>query len=214
MKLQSGDGSIMVQSRRNIQTGDTSHLDSVDVDGNMVSATPSGGWIQSSPVIEGLGFPLGTRGQMFNLERDHPNCIAPGKRPRTTLSPSLVTSKGTPLLSFGTPGGDQQDQWTLQFFLNVTEFGMNLQEAIDAPTFHNTHFASSFYPRRVSIGQLHLENRIRREVVRELKRRGHKVKLEDAWSHGKVTAVSFDKARGVVSAAASPRFQTAFALGY
>jgi gamma-glutamyltranspeptidase/glutathione hydrolase len=195
-------------------TGDTSHLDAVDADGNMVSATPSGGWIQSSPIIPGLGFPLGTRGQMFTLVEGHPNCVAPGKRPRTTLSPSLVTSKGSPVMSFGTPGGDQQDQWTLQFFLNVVEFDMDLQEAIDAPTFHNTHFPSSFYPRRASVGELRVEDRFAKSVVRGLQRRGHKVRLDGGWSHGKVTAVSFEESSKVMRAAASPRFQIASALGY
>ena len=113
----------------------------------MVTATPSGGWLQSSPVIPGLGFCLGTRAQMFTLTPGLANTLAPGKRPRTTLSPTLVLRGGEPYLAFGTPGGDQQDQWTLSFFLNHVHFGMNLQEAIDAPAFHTTHFPSSFHPR-------------------------------------------------------------------
>ena len=127
--------------------GDTTHLDAVDAEGNMVAATPSGGWIGSSPVIAGLGFPLGTRGQMFYLNPRRPNALQPRKRPRATLTPTIVTRDGAPFLAFGTPGGDGQDQWTLQFFLNYVEFGMDLQQALDAPTVHTTHFPSSFYPR-------------------------------------------------------------------
>jgi len=193
--------------------GDTTHLDVADAEGNMVSVTPSGGWIWSSPVIEGLGFPLGTRGQMFSLDESHPNSLAPGKRPRTTLSPTLVTVDNKPLMAFGTPGGDQQDQWTLQFFLNFVEFGMNLQASIDAPTFHNSHFPSSFYPREVHPGRLHLEGRIPSEVRRQLKRRGHRIVLENDWVNGRVTAIHFNKHEGVISAAASSRYQTPYAMG-
>jgi gamma-glutamyltranspeptidase/glutathione hydrolase len=215
MKLRPGEGFIPLETRgRPTNLGDTSHVDAADAKGNVISATPSGGWIHSSPVIEGLGFPLGTRGEMFSLQKGHPNCIAPGKRPRTTLSPSLVTSNHNPVLAFGTPGGDQQDQWTLQFFLNVAEFGMNLQSAIDAATFHTTHFPSSFYPRRAHLGELHLEDRIPRKIISALRKRGHKVVIEDGWSNGKVTAVSFDPSRNVVNAAASSRIQSAYALGY
>ena len=215
MKLRPGEGVIKLEIKgRAGKSGDTSHLDACDSEGNMISATPSGGWIYSSPVIEGLGFPLGTRGEMFSLQKGHPNCIAPGKRPRTTLSPSLVTSGNFPRLAFGTPGGDQQDQWTLQFFLNVTEFEMNLQSAIDAATFHTTHFPSSFYPRRAHPGEIHLEDRIPRKVIDGLRRRGHKVVIEDGWSNGKVTAVSFDPSNHVISAAASSRMQSAYAMGY
>ena len=209
-------GEFRKTSRRNVKDrseGDTTHLDTVDSEGNMVSATPSGGWNWSSPVIEGLGFPLGTRGQMFSLDPDHPNCVAPRKRPRTTLSPTLVTSSHGPLMAFGTPGGDQQDQWTLQFFLNFVEFGMNLQAAIDAPTFHTSHFPSSFYPRDAYPGSLHLESRISDRVVRQLKSRGHRTVMEGDWSNGRLTAVHYDWRSRVMSAAASSRYQTAYALG-
>jgi gamma-glutamyltranspeptidase/glutathione hydrolase len=212
MALRPGDIQLETTGRDG-KPGDTSHVDACDAEGNMISATPSGGWIYGSPVIEGLGFPLGTRGEMFNLHKEHPNCIAPGKRPRTTLSPTLVTSNQLPVLAFGTPGGDQQDQWTLQFFLNVNEFDMNMQSAIDAPTFHTTHFPSSFYPHRAHPGELHLENRILRKTIDGLKRRGHRVVVEDAWSNGKVTAVSFNPSNRVTEAAASPRMQSAYALG-
>ena len=154
---------------------DTTHLDVIDATGNMISCTPSGGWIHSSPVIEGLGFPIGTRAQMFYLDSTRPNALAPRKRPRTTLTPSLAFRGGKPWMVFGTPGGDQQDQWTLQFFLNVVEFGMNLQEAIDEPSFHSTHFPSSFYPRTASPGGVVIEDRIAPDVRSELERRGHRV---------------------------------------
>jgi len=194
--------------------GDTTHLDVADSEGNMVSVTPSGGWIWSSPVIDRLGFPLGTRGQMFSLKESHPNCIAPRKRPRTTLSPTLVTSNNKPLLAFGTPGGDQQDQWTLQFFLNFAVFGMNLQAAVDAPTFHTAHFPSSFYPREAYPGSLYLEGRIPPSTRRELKRRGHRVVVEGDWVNGRVTAIHYDWKNKVIGAAASSRFQTPYAMGF
>jgi gamma-glutamyltranspeptidase/glutathione hydrolase len=192
--------------------GDTTHLDVADSEGNMVSVTASGGWIWGSPVIAGLGFPLGTRGEMFSLDKSHPNCIAPHKRPRTTLSPTLVTLQGKPYLAFGTPGGDQQDQWTLQFFLNFVEFGMNLQFAIDAPTFHNSHFPSSFYPRMAEPGVLHVEGRIPSVVRTALKRRGHRIVVDGNWVNGRVTAVHIDEG-GTIEAAASSRYQTAYAMG-
>jgi gamma-glutamyltranspeptidase/glutathione hydrolase len=214
LRLQPGDGSRISRAKvTEGSRGDTTHLDTVDAEGNMVSATPSGGWIRDSPVIKGLGFPLGTRGQMFSLDPSHPNCIAPGKRPRTTLSPTLVTLNDRPIMAFGTPGGDQQDQWPLQFFLNVIEFHMNLQAAIDAPTFHTSHFPSSFYPRDSHPGRLHLEKRISSLTVRQLRKRGHRIVMDDGWSHGRVTSVRYDWGTRVMSAAASSRYQTAYALG-
>jgi gamma-glutamyltranspeptidase/glutathione hydrolase len=195
--------------------GDTTHLDVVDRWGNMVSATPSGSWIQSSPVVESLGFPLGTRGQMFYLDESHPERLEPGKRPSTTLTPSLALAEaeGLPHLAFGTPGGDCQDQWTLQFLLNFVHFGMNLQEAIDAPTVHSRDFASSFYPHDAHPGEMGAEDRIAPEAIGELRARGHLVHLDPAWSHGGVLAVALDPATGVVSGAASPRPGQAYAMG-
>jgi gamma-glutamyltranspeptidase/glutathione hydrolase len=196
-----------------VVTGDTTHVDAVDRWGNLFAATPSGGWIGSSPVIDGLGFPLGTRGQMFSLSAEHPNALAPRKRPRTTLSPSLALRDGGGWLAFGTPGGDQQDQWTLQFFLNLVDFGMDLQEAIDAPTVHTTHMPGSFYPRAADPGACRVESRIPAEVRADLESRGHRVHVDGPWSHGQVTAVAYDRASGVLSAAASPRGRVAYALG-
>lgn len=196
-----------------VYTGDTTHVDVVDRWGNLFAATPSGGWIPSSPVIEGLGFPLGTRGQMFYLDERHPNALAPGKRPRTTLTPSLALKSGRPWLAFGTPGGDQQDQWTLQFFLNVVDFGMDLQEALEAPTVHTAHFPGSFYPHRAFPGRAHVEGRIAPQVRTALEALGHEIRVDGDWSHGQVTAVAFDTASGVLSGAASPRGRTAYVMG-
>jgi len=205
-----------VRSQKSGQgNGDTTHLDVIDRWGNMVSATPSGSWIQSSPAVEGLGFPLGTRGQMFYLDESHPERLEPGKRPSTTLTPSLAIAeaKGLPHLAFGTPGGDCQDQWTLQFFLNFVHFGMSLQAAIDAPTVHSRHFASSFYPHDAHPGEMGAEDRIAPEVIDELRARGHVVHLDPGWSHGGVLAVALDPATGMMSGAASPRPGQAYAMG-
>ena len=194
--------------------GDTTHLDAVDRQGNMVAATPSGGWLGSSPVIKGLGFPLGTRGQMFYLNPERPNALAPHKRPRATLTPSLVTKEGEPFMVFGTPGGDAQDQWTSQFFLNYIQLGMNIQEATEAPTVHSVHFPSSFYPRPAYPGRVVAESRISREVTEELERRGHEVVMTGPWSNGKVMGIRYDKARGVILAGTSPRRSVGYALGW
>jgi gamma-glutamyltranspeptidase / glutathione hydrolase len=192
--------------------GDTCHIDVADRWGNMVSATPSGGWLQSSPVIPGLGFPLGTRGQMFWLEEGLPGSLAPGKRPRTTLTPSLALRGGRPWLSFGTPGGDQQDQWSLLLFLRLVHGGMNLQEAIDAPAWHTSHFPSSFYPRERHPGRMHVESRVGERTVTALRRRGHDVVVEDAWSLGRLSAVSREP-DGMLRAGANPRGMQGYAVG-
>ena len=180
----------------------------------MVAATPSGGWLGSSPVIRGLGFPLGSRGQMFYLNPDRPNALAPRKRPRATLTPSLVTRNGDPYMVFGTPGGDCQDQWTLQFFLNYVDFGMGIQEALDAPTVHSTHFPSSFYPRTAFPGQMVVEDRIDAEVIAELRRRGHEVVIKGGWVNGKTMAIRYDKDTGVISGGVSPKGNIGYALGW
>jgi gamma-glutamyltranspeptidase/glutathione hydrolase len=194
--------------------GDTTHLDAVDRAGNMVAATPSGGWIPSSPVIAGLGFPLGTRGQMFYLNPQRPNALAPHKRPRATLTPSLVTKDGEPWMVFGTPGGDCQDQWTLQFFLNVVDFGMDIQEALDAPTVHSEHFPSSFYPREAHPARMVAEDRIPPEVIAELERRGHEVVVTDGWVNGKCMGIRYDGERGIILGGVSPRGKIGYALGW
>jgi gamma-glutamyltranspeptidase / glutathione hydrolase len=191
--------------------GDTCHLDVADSFGNLVAATPSGGWLQSSPVIPGLGFCLGTRGQMFSLTPNLASSLAPGRRPRTTLSPSLALRDGEPYLAFGTPGGDQQDQWTLGFFLNHVLFGMNLQEAIDAPAFSTDHFPSSFWPRGSVPRSLSVEARVGEPVIEDLRRRGHRVSVMPPWSLGRISAVSRD--RGLLYAGANPRGMQGYAAG-
>ncbi|HEY1713374.1 MAG TPA: gamma-glutamyltransferase family protein [Solirubrobacteraceae bacterium] len=194
------------------ERGDTCHVDVVDRHGNMVAATPSGGWLQSSPTIPGLGFCLGTRGQMFWLTEGLPNSLAPRKRPRTTLSPSLALREAEPYMAFGTPGGDQQDQWSLVFLLSHLHHGMNLQEAIDAPTFHTTHFPSSFYPRQADPGHIEVESRMGEDTMRELRRRGHDVGVADPWSLGRLCAVSRTP-DGVLRAGANPRGMQGYAAG-
>jgi gamma-glutamyltranspeptidase / glutathione hydrolase len=191
--------------------GDTCHLDVADRWGNVVTATPSGGWLQSSPVIPSLGFCLGTRAQMFTLEAGLPATIAPGKRPRTTLTPTLVLRGGEPYLAFGTPGGDQQDQWTLGFFLNHVHFGMNLQQAIDFPAFHSAHMPSSFYPREAYPGRLDVESRAGDAVTGELARRGHDVHVQPPWSLGRISAVA--RRNGMLYAGANPRGMQGYAAG-
>jgi len=191
--------------------GDTCHLDVADRFGNMVSATPSGGWLQSSPVIPGLGFCLGTRAQMFTLTPGLPATLAPGKRPRTTLTPSLALRDGEPYMAFGTPGGDQQDQWSLLFFLNHLHFGMNLQQSIDYPSFHSAHMPSSFYPRDAQPKVIDIEERVGPEVIAELRRRGHVVNVRPAWSLGRVSAVA--RRDGMLYAAANPRGMQGYAVG-
>jgi len=191
--------------------GDTVHFDIVDRAGNMVSATPSGGWLQSSPTIPELGFCLGTRAQMFWLEEGHPAALAPGKRPRTTLTPTMALRDGEPYLAWGTPGGDQQDQWTTQLFMRHVHAGLNLQQAIDAPAWHSEHFPSSFWPREARPGVLVVESRMPRETIRELERRGHIVEVDTDWSEGRLTAAARDGRHR--RAAANPRGMQGYAAG-
>jgi gamma-glutamyltranspeptidase / glutathione hydrolase len=194
-------------------SGDTCHVDVVDRHGNMVAATPSGGWLQSSPVVPDLGFCLTTRAQMFWLTEGLPNSLAGRKRPRTTLSPSLALRGGEPYLAFGTPGGDQQDQWSLSFFLAHVHFGLNLQQAIDAPMFQTNHFPSSFYPRAATPGEVVAEARLDPTVVEELRALGHDVTVVDGWSLGRLSAVSRDPGSGLLRAAANPRGMQGYAAG-
>jgi gamma-glutamyltranspeptidase/glutathione hydrolase len=192
-------------------SGDTCHVDVVDRWGNMVSATPSGGWLQSSPAIPELGFNLTNRGQMFWLDDDRPAGLAPGKRPRTTLTPSFALRDGRPYLAFGTPGGDQQDQWSLVFFLHHVHYGMNLQAAIDCPCFHTMHFPSSFFPRESYPNVIRLEGRFPTATIDALSRRGHIVEVLEDWSLGRVSAAARDG--DLIKAAANPRGMQGYAVG-
>ncbi|QJS09133.1 gamma-glutamyltransferase family protein [Streptomyces argyrophyllae] len=198
--------------------GDTCHLDVVDRWGNMIAATPSGGWLQSNPVVPELGFPLGTRLQMTWLEEGLPGTLTPGRRPRTTLTPSLALRDGVPVMAFGTPGGDQQDQWQMHFFLAAAlrapvRGGLDLQGAIDAPNWHNDNHPSSFHPRGRHAGGVTVESRMDAGVIEELRRRGHDVTVGPAWSEGRLCAVARDPETGVLSAAANPRGMQGYAVG-
>lgn len=192
--------------------GDTVHIDVIDRWGNMVSATPSGGWLQSSPVVPGLGMPLNSRAQMFWLDEGLPTSLAPGRRPRTTLSPSMAQRPDGARLAFGTPGGDQQDQWQLIFFLRLVHGQVNLQEAIDATLFHTSHFQGSFYPRAVLPGHLMVEPALGAAVIDDLRARGHAVEVAEPWTVGRLTAAQRDPG-GLLRGAATPRLMQAYAVG-
>jgi gamma-glutamyltranspeptidase/glutathione hydrolase len=193
--------------------GDTCHIDVVDRWGNIISATPSGGWLQSSPTIPELGFCLGSRMQMFWTDAGLPSSVGPGRRPRTTLSPTLVLRDGLPVLACGTPGGDQQDQWQLPFLLRHLVGGLDLQAAIDAPSFHTTSFPSSFYPRETVPGELVVEDRLGDAVLTALVEQGHGVVRAGRWSLGRLCAVARDPATGLLSAGANPRGEQGYACG-
>jgi gamma-glutamyltranspeptidase/glutathione hydrolase len=210
----SGEGAVYEPTMAHLsqKRGDTVHIDVIDRHGNMISTTPSGGWLQSSPTVPGLGFCLNSRAQMFWLEPGLPTSLAPGKRPRTTLSPSLALFEGKPRLVFGTPGGDQQDQWQLSFFLRHVHHYNNLQQAIDAPLYHTAHFPSSFYPRTREPGSLTAEQNFAPKVLEALQRRGHRLTVAEPWSVGRLTAAARHP-DGLLRAAATPRLMQAYAVG-
>ncbi|MBB5689951.1 gamma-glutamyltranspeptidase/glutathione hydrolase [Roseomonas alkaliterrae] len=199
-------------SRLGASGGDTCHVDVIDKDGNMVSATPSAGWLQSSPAIPELGFCLGSRCQMFWLEETLPNGLKPGKRPRTTLSPSMVLKDGRPWMAFGTPGGEQQDQWQPIMLLRMIHHGLNIQQAIDMPSFHSEHWISSFWPRGAKPGKVVIEGRYAPEVLADLIARGHAAEMGGEWSEGRLTGVRRE-ADGTIRAGANPRGMQGYAVG-
>jgi gamma-glutamyltranspeptidase/glutathione hydrolase len=205
-------GEPTMAAMRSARRGDTVHIDAVDRHGNMIAAMPSGGWLQSSPVIPELGFMLNSRAQMFWLEPGLPASLEPGKRPRTTLTPTLAEKDGEPYMVFGSPGGDQQEQWQLLLFLRHAHHGLNLQEAIDQPMAHTSHFPSSFYPREQKPGHLMAEESFGEPVLNELRSRGHDVEVAPAWTVGRLVAASRDK-DGLLHAAATPRLMQAYAAG-
>ncbi len=199
-------------ARLGVSGADTCHLDIIDSQGNMVSATPSGGWFQSSPAIPELGFCLGTRGQMFWLDESLPNGLKPGKRPRTTLSPAMALKDGRPWMSFGTPGGEQQDQWQPIMFARMVDHAMTIQQAIDAPSFHTEHWTSSFWPRQARPGKVVIEGRYPAAVAEALRARGHKLDVGGDWSEGRLTGAR-QEADGQLFAGANPRGMQGYAVG-
>jgi len=191
---------------------DTCHLDVTDRFGNVVSATPSGGWLHGSPCVPGLGFSISTRAQMCWLDERSPSPYLGGRRPRTTLSPTLVIRDNEEIAAFGTPGGDQQDQWTLTFFLRyMRRQGGDLQEAIDAPSFHTHHMISSFYPREIKVGRIDVEGRFSDATVEGLRLRGHDVYVQGPWSLGRVCAVS--RKGELLTGGSDPRQNQAYTVG-
>jgi gamma-glutamyltranspeptidase/glutathione hydrolase len=203
-------------SAREIFVGDTCHIDVIDSQGNMVSATPSGGWLSSSPAIPALGFSLNTRLQMTWLDDGVPGQLRAGARPATTLSPSMALRDGEPYMAFGTPGGDQQDQWTVTFFLRHVLHDMNLQEAIDAPAWHVDHFPASFWPRTSTLNRLTVESRLGESTIAALRAAGHEVKVGPAWSEGRISACTRERdsdGRLVLRAAANARGMQGYAVG-
>jgi gamma-glutamyltranspeptidase/glutathione hydrolase len=210
MAMAAGTGEPTV-SRLGASGGDTCHVDVIDRWGNFVSATPSAGWLQSSPAIPELGFCLGSRCQMFWLDESLPNGLQPGKRPRTTLSPSMVLREGRPWMSFGTPGGEQQDQWQPIMLARMLAHGFNIQQAIDLPAFHSEHWVSSFWPRGAKPGKLVLEGRFDPEVLAALRARGHRAEMGGDWSEGRLTGARLE-ADGQIFAGANPRGMQGYAV--
>ena len=205
-----GEPTVSVSGRTR---GDTCHVDVVDRWGNVVSATPSGGWLQSSPMIPELGFCLGTRLQMTWLDERSPSALRPGRRPRTTLSPTLLLRDGRPWCALGTPGGDQQDQWQLLYLLRTILGGYTPQQAIDAPALHTTSMPGSFWPRNWTPGGAVVEDRLGEDVIADLEARGHVVTRAGDWALGRLSAVTRDPRTGLMSAAANPRGAQGYAVG-
>ena len=200
-------------SRVGATRGDTCHIDVVDRWGNLVSATPSGGWLQSSPHVPELGFCLGSRLQMVWLDEASPSRLRPGRRPRTTLSPTLVLRDGVGVTALGTPGGDQQDQWQLTYLLRTLVGGWTPQQAIDAPTLHTTAMAGSFWPRTWTPRGVVAEDRLGAEVLDGLAARGHAVTPAGGWTLGRLSSVTRDPDTGELGAAANPRGEQGYAVG-
>lgn len=210
--VKAGIGEPTVQ-KNGVNNGDTCHIDVVDQWGNMIAATPSGGWLQSSPTIPDLGFCLGTRLQMMWLDDTAPSALQPGKRPRTTLTPTLISKDGQPIIAMGSPGGDQQDQWQLLLILRLLVGGYTAQQAIDAPALHTTALAGSFWPRTWVPGGAVAENRIGEDVIQGLRARGHDVTTAGDWALGRLSCVIREPATGRLMAAANPRGAQGYAAG-
>ena len=197
----------------------TIHVNVVDRQRNMVSATASGAWLNASPVVPALGFPISSRCQTFSLDPVHANVVAPGKQPRTTLTPTLVTEGGRPRMVLGTMGGDNQDQWNLQTFLSLAVFGMPVQDALEAPRVSTPHAPNTFYPHGALPGHVRIEARVPYPVRRDLQARGHRLELRPDWVEGFVLAIVVDEARGCLMGGADPRGEVAtiipaYAIGW
>jgi gamma-glutamyltranspeptidase/glutathione hydrolase len=186
--------------------GDTSYVATVDRERNAVSWTPSlhSGW-GTGVIMADLGFIFNCRGDYFWLDPEHPNALVPGKRPRSTLTPTLVMKDGKPFMVVGSPGGDDQCMRIMQTFLNVVEFGMNIQQAIEAPRWSTTSFPSSVFPHTMNPGQMAVESRVPAAVIEELRRRGHRVTVNGPWTMSATSAIVIDPETGVLSAGADPR---------
>ncbi len=183
----------------------TVHVDTMDAEGNACAFTPSGAWIKSAEVMPALGFPLGNRLSNFHMgPSNHPNVVAPGKRPRTTISPTLVTVDGRPTIACGSMGGDQQDQWQLQFLLNRLVFGMPVQAAIEAPKFSSEHFPGFFAPHDFFPSRLRIEERFGEPVFESLAARGHELSVGPDWTEGFLLAAE-RHADGMLEAGCDPR---------
>ncbi len=183
----------------------TVHVDAMDQAGNACAATPSGAWIRAAEIVPNLGFPLGARLSNFNLTQGFPNVVAPGKRPRTTISPSLAMKDGLPWLAFGSMGGDQQDQWQLQFFLNRAVFGMNLQAAIEAPKFSSDHFPAQFHPHEYALNRVRIERAVGPRTIDALRQAGHTTDIAPDWTEGFLCATERHPETAMLEAACDPR---------
>jgi gamma-glutamyltranspeptidase/glutathione hydrolase len=187
------------------RANDTTCVNVIDKDGNLFSATPSGAWLPA--VVAGdTGVLMGQRLQSALTDPNSPNVVAPGKRPRITLTPTLVLKAGQPFMVLSTPGGDNQDQALLQVLLNIIEFDMNPQEAVEAPRFDTQHYVNSFDDHEFLPGSLNIESRLPEKTIDELKHRGHKVKVQSAWGTlSSPTVIIYNPQTGVSSAGADPR---------
>ncbi len=209
--IHTGHGAGEVVEPNGITRGDTVHFDIIDRHGNMIAATPSGGWLQSSPIIPELGFCLGSRAQMFMLDESHPAALAPGRRPRTTLSPTMALRDGKPYLAWGSPGGDQQDQWIPQMFpapcpCRDEPAGGDRRAGLAYRTFPDVILAAHGTAGRDRGGIP-----VSKETIAELERRGHIVEVGPAWSEGRLVAASQDGE--FLRAAANPRGMQGYAAG-
>jgi gamma-glutamyltranspeptidase / glutathione hydrolase len=210
-----GFGSLADAARmKSPAQADTSYVCAIDEEGNAFSATPSDG-IGSTPIIPGLGLICSGRGSQSWIDPDHPSSLHPGKRPRLTPNPAMAFKDGKLFMPFGTPGGDMQPQSMIQTFLNVVVFGMDVQQAIEAPRFGTFSYPESFYPHTYRPGRLNLEGRITPATGEELAARGHDVEWWPAWTRvaGNVCAIKVHADGESLEAGADARAE-AYASGW